>query len=72
LGDRYLRIVTQPGEEQASDIALDLSDRSAQGTLLGLGEGSHQKFATNPRLLAMLAHAPARPTFYHTKSVQRG
>jgi hypothetical protein len=65
LGDRYLRIDTQPGEEQAGDIALDVSDKAAQGTLLGLGEGSYQKFATNPRLLAMLAHDPAPPKFYH-------
>ncbi len=65
LGDRYLRIDESPGEEQLSDIALDISDKLAQGTLLGLAEGSHQKFSTNPRLLSMLAHRPAKATFFH-------
>jgi patatin-like phospholipase/acyl hydrolase len=65
LEDRYLRIDENPGEEQLNDIALDISDKSAQGTLLGLAEGSHQKFATDPRLLSMLAHKPNKPTFFH-------
>lgn len=65
LGERYIRIDENPGEEQLNDIALDIADESAQGTLLGLAEGSHQRFATDPRLLAMLDHRPEQPRFFH-------
>jgi patatin-like phospholipase/acyl hydrolase len=65
LGDRYLRIDTRPGEEQQTDLAMDVADASARGTLLGLAEGSYQQFATNPRVVSMLAHQPAAPVFHH-------
>jgi predicted acylesterase/phospholipase RssA len=65
LGDRYLRIDTRPGEEQQTDLAMDVADASARGTLLGLAEGSYQQFATNPRVVSMLAHQPAAPTFHN-------
>jgi patatin-like phospholipase/acyl hydrolase len=65
LGDRYLRIDTRPGEEQQTDLAMDVADAAARGTLLGLAEGSYQQFATNPKLLSMFAHHPAAPVFHH-------
>jgi hypothetical protein len=69
LEDRYLRIDTRPGEEQQADMGMDIADESAQGTLLGLAEGSHQQYATNTKLLSMLAHCPGRPIFYHSKEI---
>ena len=65
LGDRYLRIDTRPGEEQQTDLALDVADAAATGTLRGLAEGSFQQFATDARLISMLAHQPSPPNFFH-------
>jgi patatin-like phospholipase/acyl hydrolase len=65
LGDRYLRIDSRPGEEQQTDLALDVADAAATGTLRGLAEGSYQQFANNPILLSMLAHRPSAPVFYN-------
>jgi predicted acylesterase/phospholipase RssA len=66
LGERYLRIDARPGEEQQTDMAMDVADKSAQGTLLGLAEGSYQQYSTYPKLLSMLAHTPVKPKFYHS------
>jgi patatin-like phospholipase/acyl hydrolase len=68
LGDRYLRIDTRPGEEQQTDLALDVANADARGTLQGLAEGAYQQFATNAVLVSMLNHQPARPKFYHPQS----
>jgi patatin-like phospholipase/acyl hydrolase len=65
LGDRYLRIDARPGEEQQSDLALDVANDAATGTLKGLAEGSFQQFVGDPRLIAMLAHQPSAPVFFH-------
>lgn len=70
LGDRYLRIDSRPGEEQLADLALDVADASATGTLRGLAEGSYQEFTNHPRLVAMLAHLPPAPVFYHAQAAQ--
>lgn len=63
LGDRYLRIDATQSEEQQADLALDVADENAQGTLLGLAEGSFQKVAAHPRLQEFLAHTPDPPQF---------
>jgi hypothetical protein len=63
LGERYLRIDAIQSEEQQADLALDVADANAQGTLLGLAEGSFQKVAADPRLQQFLSHAPDPPEF---------
>lgn len=63
LGERYLRIDAIQSEEQQADLALDVADDNAQGTLLGLAEGSFQKVAADPRLQQFLSHAPDPPEF---------
>jgi hypothetical protein len=63
LGDRYLRIDATQSEEQQADLALDVADENAQGTLLGLAEGSFQKVAADPRLQQFLSHVPDPPQF---------
>jgi patatin-like phospholipase/acyl hydrolase len=65
LGNRYLRIDARPGEEQQTDLALDVANTDAQGTLRGLAEGTYQQFATNELLISMLRHQPPMPKFYH-------
>lgn len=65
LGDRYLRIDETPGEEQLDDIALDIANESAKGTLLGLAEGSYQKYTNDPKLHSMLSHIPTKASFFH-------
>ena len=67
LGDRYLRIDARPSDEQQRDLALDVADDAATGTLRGLAEGSYQQIVNHPMLLAMLAHHAPNPTFYHEK-----
>lgn len=58
LGERYLRIDATQSEEQQADLALDAANTDAQGTLLGLAEGSFQKVAADPRLQQFLQHKP--------------
>jgi predicted acylesterase/phospholipase RssA len=65
LDERYLRIDSRPGEEQQGDLALDVADSSAKGTLLGLAEGAYQEFANHPMLRSMLEHRPPAPIFHH-------
>jgi patatin-like phospholipase/acyl hydrolase len=64
LADRYLRIDATPSIEQQADLALDVADASARGTLLGLAEGSFQRFSADPRLTRFLSHAPIPPQFF--------
>lgn len=52
----------------AFDLALDVADQDAQGTLLGLAEGSYQKFSADPRLAAFLSHTAPKPDFFNTSS----
>jgi patatin-like phospholipase/acyl hydrolase len=66
LGDRYLRIDASQSEEQQADLALDVADQDAQGTLLGLAEGSYQKFSADPRLAAFLSHVAPKPDFFNS------
>jgi hypothetical protein len=68
LGNRYLRIDVHPGEEQQTDLALDVANADAQGTLRGLAEGSYQQVATNDLLVSMLAHQASPPKFYHPQT----
>jgi patatin-like phospholipase/acyl hydrolase len=68
LGNRYLRIDVRPGEEQQTDLALDVANADAQGTLRGLAEGSYQQVATNDLLVSMLAHQASPPKFYHPQT----
>ena len=65
LGNRYHRIDVRPGEEQQTDLALDVANADAQGTLRGLAEGSYQQIATNALLVSMLTHQAPAPKFYH-------
>lgn len=65
LADRYFRIDAVQSPEQQADLALDVADEPARGTLLGLAEGSFQKASADPRLTTMLAHVPATPEFFH-------
>jgi predicted acylesterase/phospholipase RssA len=68
LAERYLRIDARPGEEQQNDLALDVANADAQGTLRGLAEGSYQQFANDKTLVSMLAHQAPTPQFYHPQS----
>ncbi|MET3338662.1 MULTISPECIES: CBASS cGAMP-activated phospholipase [Bradyrhizobium] len=63
LGERYLRIDATQSEEQQADLALDVADANAQGTLLGLAEGSFQKVAADNALQKFLTHKPDPPDF---------
>lgn len=63
LGERYLRIDATQSEEQQADLALDVAHANAQGTLLGLAEGSFQKVAADHRLRQFLSHTPDPPQF---------
>jgi hypothetical protein len=65
LGDRYFRIDAVQSPEQQADLALDVANAPARGTLLGLAEGSFQKASVAPGLANMLAHTPKPPQFFH-------
>ncbi len=65
LGDRYFRIDAIQSPEQQADLALDVANEPARGSLLGLAEGSFQKASADPRLANMLAHNPVPPHFFH-------
>lgn len=66
LGNRYLRIDARQSEEQQADLALDVADENARGTLLGLAEGSYQAASADPRLAKFLAHDAPPPTFFNS------
>lgn len=65
LGPNYLRIDTLQSREQERDLALDVATKAAQKTIMGLAEGSVQKFIAAPFLNAVLSHAAPPPTFHH-------
>lgn len=65
LKDRYFRIDAVQSPEQQADLALDVANGAARGTLLGLAEGSFQKASADPRLGVMLQHRPEPPKFFH-------
>jgi hypothetical protein len=66
LGDRYVRFDQQPSAEQVSDLGLDLATQSRRRTLLGIAEGCYQDLCNDARVIEMLSHRPAKPTFHHT------
>ena len=68
LGRRYFRIDARQSEEQQADLALDVANDAARGTLLGLAEGSYQKASADPRLAAMLSHAAPSPQFFNSSA----
>jgi len=64
LGDRYLRMDDKPGQEQSSDLGLDIASKNRRETLLGMADGVHQRFGGSAEIRAMLDHQPIRPIFY--------
>ncbi|MDB6147563.1 MAG: hypothetical protein JWO45_1227 [Spartobacteria bacterium] len=65
LKDRYFRIDVHQSPEQQADLGLDVADRSARETLLGLAEGSFQRISTDDRLDKILSHSAAKPKFFY-------
>lgn len=65
LGARYVRFDAQPSHEQVSDLGLDLATASRRQTLLGMADGCYQALSNDPQVIAMLAHRPPAPKFYH-------
>lgn len=65
LGERYVRFDEQPSAEQVSDLGLDLATESHRKTLLGMADGCYQALCNDQRVLGMLAHRAAKPTFHH-------
>lgn len=65
IGDRYVRFDEQPSVEQASDLGMDLATASRRKTLLGIADGCYQDLCNDKRVIAMLAHRRAPPTFHH-------
>jgi patatin-like phospholipase/acyl hydrolase len=64
LGERYFRIDAIQSPEQQADLALDVANEAARGTLIGLAEGSFQKATADPRLTKMLSHVAPTPQFF--------
>jgi hypothetical protein len=65
LGERYVRLDEEPSAEQTSDLGMDLATESRRKTLLGMADGCYQELCNDNRVIGMLAHRPASPTFYH-------
>jgi uncharacterized protein len=57
LGDRYLRIDSEPSAEQAEDLGLDVATPAATKTLSALGAKAATD-AFGPRMQAFLQHVP--------------
>ena len=64
LEERYMKIDAVQSEEQQADLALDVADKNARGTLLGLAEGTIQKVSADSRLQRFLSHKPEAPQFF--------
>lgn len=62
LGDRYLRIDHDAGDEQAGDLGLDLANDAAQKTLLGLAD-KHASDVMGEKLPPYLSHTPQLQIF---------
>lgn len=65
LGDRYFRVDAVQSPEQQADLALDIANKPARETLLGLAEATFQKISTDKRLQSFLSHSPSLPEFFH-------